>query len=238
MVVRSLNEEGIDRMVEFLDSLTTDSPQHYPKEVLTDPATSERVEPDTEVEDRSFSTRFELAEYLNDRLDALDEEDLQRNRGLWSWLALFYFDQLCPTDGNGRRNPRQVERWVLSPSDWRTYYRHLLAGPFRIFRFHSDDPSRCWAVLANPPDTPGEVAEQLASRQELITSEPVMVVATDLYVVDKGELKKGAAGKGPGSARRLADVLNQFDVTWDLHSMSPGELLEMLPDEFDRFRAA
>jgi hypothetical protein len=50
--------------------------------------------------------------------------------------------------------------------------------------------------------------------------------------------KRGAGGKGPGSARRLADVLNQFDVTWDLYSMSYEEVLAMLPGEFDRFRHA
>jgi hypothetical protein len=41
---------------------------------------------------------------------------------------------------------------------------------------------------------------------------------------------------GAGCARRLADVLKQFDVTWDLYAMTTDGLLGLLPGEFDRFR--
>ena len=37
------------------------------------------------------------------------------------------------------------------------------------------------------------------------------------------------------SARRLADVLLQFDVTWDLYAMKANNLLELLPKEFKKF---
>ncbi|MFQ5653524.1 MAG: hypothetical protein ACE5GW_02190 [Planctomycetota bacterium] len=47
-----------------------------------------------------------------------------------------------------------------------------------------------------------------------------------------------AGGKGRGSARRLADLANQLDLTWDLHTMKAEELLEILPAEFDRFKDA
>lgn len=90
-------------------------------------------------------------------------------------------------------------------------------------------------VLANPPHTPGEVAEQLASRQEIITNPAVMATATKLYVNDDGGLKRGAAGRGAGSARRLAEVLRQFDVNWDLFSMSSNQIYDMLPGEFESF---
>lgn len=64
-----------------------------------------------------------------------------------------------------------------------------------------------------------------------------MRVATDLYVdPSTGKAKSGAGGKGPGSARRLADMVNQLDLTWDLYAMFPKGLLTLLPKEFDRFR--
>jgi hypothetical protein len=48
--------------------------------------------------------------------------------------------------------------------------------------------------------------------------------------------RKGAAGRGPGSARRLADVLNQLDLTWDIYMMQTADMLKMMPREFNRFR--
>ena len=57
-----------------------------------------------------------------------------------------------------------------------------------------------------------------------------------LYVdPNTGLHKRGAAGRGPGSARRLAEVLGQFDMTWDLYSMSASSILDILPKEFNRF---
>ena len=43
------------------------------------------------------------------------------------------------------------------------------------------------------------------------------------------------SAKSPGSPRRFADVLSQLDLTWDLHSLSVEQLLELLPSEFDEF---
>jgi hypothetical protein len=64
-------------------------------------------------------------------------------------------------------------------------------------------------------------------------------MATKLYLDEStGERKKGAGGKGLGSPRRLAAVLDQFDVTWDLYAMSVKEFWTVLPKEFDKFRPA
>jgi hypothetical protein len=126
---------------------------------------------------------------------------------------------------------------VPAVDDYKTYYRHLLAGPYRIYRAHQDDPSRVMAVLATAVEQPGDVVEQLASRQEIITSPPLMTAITTLYYRPAaGKLKSGAAGKGGGSARRLADVIQQFDLTWDVYGMDPSEFLTLLPSEFDRFK--
>ena len=93
------------------------------------------------------------------------------------------------------------------------------------------------ALLANPPHQPGDIAEQLASRQELVTNPSVMEVATRLYInPETGRPKRGAAGRGPGSARRLAAVLNQLDLTWDLYGLDPDKLLDLLPEEFNQFQ--
>lgn len=92
-------------------------------------------------------------------------------------------------------------------------------------------------MLYNPLSKPGDIVEQSASRQEFVTNKAVVEAATRLYIDGASRTaKKGAGGKGPGSARRFAEVLNQLDVTWDLYAMSADDLLSILPAEFNRFR--
>jgi hypothetical protein len=195
------------------------------------------MEPEVEIEQRCFTNRLEAAEYLNQLLGNAGFAAVECDRGLWAWLALFYFDQLCPLDSTGARKPGERARWIPAIGDFRKYYRHLLAGPYRIFRAHREMPARALALLCTSISKPGDIVEQLASRQEVVTNAAVMQVATALYVdAATKQPKRGAAGRGPGSARRLADVLSQFDATWDLYSLQASKLLAVLPGEFDRFR--
>jgi hypothetical protein len=86
-------------------------------------------------------------------------------------------------------------------------------------------------------NAPGDVVEQLASRQELITNRSVMSVVTTLYFDTTAKKpKKGSGGKADGSPRRLADIINQYDLTYDLYALTEDGLLGLLPKEFDRFR--
>lgn len=237
MKLRRFNATGIKRMVEFLDSPMQDLPQPWSEDLLSNPQTSEPVTPEINIEGRNFNSRFEAAEYLHECLSDKGIPDLEHDKGLWSWLALFYFDQFCPPGKDGMRKLGEKARWIPEVTNYRNYYRHLLAGPYRIYHAHGDNPARALALLYGPLHQPGDIVEQLASRQELVTNKSIVEAATLLYYDPKtNKAKRGAAGRGPGSARRLADIFNQFDVTWDLYSMDSRDLLEILPTEFDRFR--
>jgi hypothetical protein len=237
MTLRRLNAAGLARLNEFLDSLNTQEPQEVPVSALTDPETSLSLSVSVEVAPRTFTTRFELADYLDSKLADSGLGDVANDVGLWAWLALYYFDQLCPADKSGSRHPGERARWIAAVDDYRKYYRHLVAGPYRIYRAHRDNPFRVLAVLAGPLDQPGDISEQLASRQEIVTNKAAMELATALYIDRKtGRPKRGAAGRGPGSARRFADVLNQYDLTWDLYTLDTPALFKLMPAEFDRFR--
>jgi hypothetical protein len=121
--------------------------------------------------------------------------------------------------------------------DFRRYYRHLLAGPYRVFKAHRDDPNRTLALLCGPLHQISDVYLELAQRQELVTNPAVVAAATTLYYdPKKGGLKRSGSKGAPGTIRRFAEVLMQLDVTWDLYSMTAEELIGMLPPEFDRFR--
>jgi len=159
------------------------------------------------------------------------------DRGLWTWLTLFYFDSVCPVDGNGNRDPQDEARLMPLLDNHQRFYRHLLLGPFLIVRAHRDQPERAIAMLCNPLCKPGEIAEQLASRKELVTNPGVMELASRLYYdKETKSFRRGAGSSVKGAARRLAALLNQLDLTFYLYGMNADELQALLPREFDRFR--
>ncbi len=231
MKLRSFNAGGINRFGQFLSSAARDTEDLHA--FLGAPSLSTPVTPEIGFEPRSFVNRFAAGEYLYSLLGDSNIFNLDEDRGIWAWLSAFYFDQLCP-DGT---NPGKDYRWVPAVNSFRNYYRHLLAGPYFIYRAHKDNPQHAMAVLATPLHRPGDIVEQLASRQELVTNHSVMEAATRLYIGGDGVPKPRAAGRGAGSARRLADVLTQLDLTWDLYDLSTEKLLELLPAEFDEFKA-
>lgn len=235
MILRRLNIKGMESFSDFLDSCSSDDPQEYPEYLIESLEHTKPIFPEIVIEKRNFENRFVAAKYIFGRFDGKNIQNIEYDKGLWSWLALFYFDRLCAKDSFGNYLPKQHSRWILS-SDYKTYYRHLLAGPYRIFRAHRNNPESALAVLSTPVIKPGELVEQLASRQWLVSSRKIIEVATILYIdIQNKVVKRGAASKGLGSVRRFVDIMNQLDVTWDLNSMDPAEIIALLPSEFTRF---
>lgn len=235
MNLGQLTEAGLEVFSDYLVRARLGEEVSVPRHLLSDPNYSTVLSDDVMVDaGRSFGSRFNCAAYLHCAL-AEAPTDMERNVGMWAWLSLLYFDQVCPAGKDGGRKVGEHARYIPAPNAFQRFYRHLLLGPYLVYRAHKDNPSVARAVLATPVNAPGDLVEQLASRQELVSNASAMGVATKLYVDSKGNLKRGAGGKGPGSARRLVDVLNQFDLTYDLYAMPSDELLALLPKEFDRF---
>lgn len=238
MNVRRLNEQGIAQLTAFLESLTGEAPLPYPSALLTNRDYTEDIHPAIDIEERTFGSRYAAAAYLDSLFKDSGMTGIEHDRGLWAWLSLFYFEELCPPKAGGKRQPGQIARWIPeSDVSWR-YYRHLLGGPYRIYAAHSDAPERALLVLCGPLHQPGEIVEQIVSRREIVTNSGIMEAASHLYYDrSSGRPKRGAATKeGRGTVRRFTDILNQFDLTWDLYSLESPDLLQMLPDEFLRFR--
>jgi hypothetical protein len=236
MNLRRLKEQGILQFTDFLYSLIGNTPLPYPSALLTDPEVTDEISPSIEIEQRAFGTRFAAAEYLFNLFKGSGLIDIERDRDLWAWLSLFYFEELCPPDAKGRRKPGELARWILNTSG-RRYYRHLLAGPFFVFRQHAVRPERALALLCGPLHQMSDVYLEIADSPQLVTNAGVVELATRLYYdPQKGKLKRGTARDRPGGARRMGEVLSQFDCTWDLYSMDADEVLSLLPREFDRFK--
>jgi len=238
MKLRRLNDAGICRMAAFLDSLTTESPEACPVSILTDSSTSEALAVDVSIERAQFLRRYEAALFLYERLSGSALREPERDAGLWAWLALFWFDQLCPADENGRRRPGEQARWIPRIDVARRYYRHLLLGPYLIYAAHDDNPQRAMCLLCQPIHVVGHIYYQLVSRQNLITAPGVVEAATEMYYDPRRDaLRRGSQTIGTeGSVFRFASVLMQFDRTFDLHMLSGSQVLELLPPEFSRFR--
>lgn len=238
MKLHRFNKDGVDAFAAYRSQLALEPKLLPPVNMLEDAALTELIPADIDVPRRNFSTRLEAGRFFNELIEAAGVGIPERDAGLWTWLTLFFFDEVCPPDGNGSRNPQDEARLLPLLDNHQRFYRHLLLGPYLIVRAHRDDPNRAIAMLCNPLWKPGEIVEQLASRKELVTNHAVAEVATRLYYDPaSGSFKRGAGSSVKGAARRLAALLNQLDLTYYLYGMTADELLTLLPKEFDRFRA-
>jgi hypothetical protein len=234
--LRLLNETGIAQFAEYLDGGAVGTP---PLHLLSHPDTSEPVAVSIKLYQRAYTNRYEFGRELVMRLGSLDPAKISHDRGLWTWLALYLFDQLCPPGPDGKRRLDKQYRYILS-SDYRHYYRHLVRTPWQLCRDHG--PNSRFLLLAtddgaDPLRRHGDILEQLGGTQSIIRSRPIIAEASRLYSDPiSGRPRRGAAGKGGGSIRRFARVLRQLDLTFDPEFMPLGGLSAILPVEFDGWK--
>lgn len=226
---RAFNESGTEAAIAYIESLRQDE-DVGPPSFLVDEQLSAEVGGAMKVPKDDIPTRWHLGAWLYREVErSITEPEVLRTPGFWTWIALAVFPTIRPIG-----TPiREDARYILKTDDYRKRYRHLISGPYFVFAAHQLAPHIIKAALATPPHAPGDLYEQFASRQELITSAAVMeLVSTMYWDSDRSNLKSGASS----NARRLADVLMQYQVTYDFGAIQPTRLLEMLPREFRRFK--
>jgi hypothetical protein len=205
--------------------------------LLTNPRFVE--EPSFEAElpvDPSWATRFQFAEACYETLGQEVIMSHLYDGGLWDWIVARYFKKFCKSNADGTLRVGATPTLFLKPETWNRYYRHHAAGPIFAYQAHPETAAAL-VVLANPLDTPGELAEQFLSRHDVLASHSSIGAATLLYI-DPHTLGtvRGAAGKdNRGTSRRYGLYLKQLELTYDLGAMKPVELLRMLPAEYNRF---
>jgi hypothetical protein len=241
--VRALNVDGIARFGRYLDQLRGGLQEPPPPDLLSSAALTTAIDPACTVERRTFDNRFEFGTYLTNNLMPLDRRVISRHTGLWTWLALYYFDQLCPPSGDGTRTVLSSQAYVLPERyDYRSYYRHLVRTPWLVAIDHGEF-ARVLLIPAGassqaPLATRGEIIEQLASRQDYLGNPAIIQAAYHLYYDEtKQKPRRGAGGSGGGSPRRLATILQQLGLTFDLAACRAETIHKLLPKEFDRWRA-
>jgi len=236
MRLRKLNATGLEQFEQWL---TDGAKGKVPLHLAKDTSTSDPLQHEIGLSLDKFDDRFALGKYLVKTMAPFDDAIISTDRLFWTTLALIWFDQICPNFNVGGRRLDQSYRYVLS-ADYRHYYRHLVRSPWQLVKDHGENSK---FLLLPAKDIPfplrrhGELLEQLGGRQSVLRSPSLISEASHLYSDEKTKRpKRGVAGSGGGSARRLGLVLRQLDLTFDVEAMSNGKLLAILPAEFDRFK--
>lgn len=227
--LRSFNEQGIAEFQKYIKARAANPAAPLPAALLTRPELTDVAGLTAEVEGKSFSNRLEMAEYLHSRLSKI--RGIEQEKGVWAWLALFYFNQLCPP---GKKALREY-RYIPEYDDRLRYYRHLVLSPYLIYAKHG---AMGRLFLCNPLHKSGDVVEQFIGNQQIFSSHALVEVLDRLYYSSRRKhYKKGVQGKTtPGNMRRIPDMVKQFGLTYDLADMTTADILDLLPGEFDAWK--
>ncbi len=237
IAVRIMSPEGEERFRNYIHNLRAD-PSTLRPDLNEEPFSSE-FSPRVLIDETNvLSSKMRLAEYLQEcfKRAGLRREDVFGRRGLWTWLAYIWFDQLAPIKSNtGMRAITEDAKYICS-SDYRDYYRHLVAGPYMIYSLHGPDNSRIF--LYNPVYEHNDFIEQFASRQFIISHRNIVEAISWLYLNPvNNEPRRGAQSRNrPGNIRRFVRLIQQFELTYDVYTMSPDQILDLLPAEFNEWR--
>lgn len=234
--IRVFNEAGLNEFEKSLIEIKNNTLNDIPDDLLSNNEYSSILEPIINIEKVDYKFKNELIPYIVETLDLRNSKHLYFNKGLWSWLAAFYFNNICPPDGNRRRKVNESAFYVLKdPRNYTKFYRHLLAYPSRVLSELNDSAK---IFLIGNLSKRGEITEQFGAYQEIALNKGILDAANILYWnAELKTLKRGAAGKGGGSARRLVRIIRQYQLTYDLNSMSGNEIVSILPNEFYKWRS-
>jgi len=230
--LRKLNGDGLRKFKEYLEALRDGDEQTYPANLLLDERFSEPSGLSVEVERVPFETRYDMGVYLAGVFEGCDTQLILGDAGVWSWLALFWFEQLCPRDREGKLKPGQIYNFILSER-----YNHRPRQAVRTtYMLVKDYGELARVFLCQKPHLRGAIIEEFAARQFYLNCRGVVEAANRLYMDrDRNSFKRGAAAKGAGSSRRFISFLQQIERTYDLFSISPETLIAMLPGEYSKF---
>ena len=176
--LRFLNDSGIATFEAYLLALDNEPQLPPPVTLLTSDSGSGALGEAIEIDQRVFPTKLAMARYVADTCADLVQESNPVSRGIWSWLSLFWLDQLLvPDPASGDRKPNKVWYYVPQSSHF-VEYRHLLLGPYRTYRSYGTDAR---LLLMHPLSVWSDVEEQLAGKREFLRLRGALAAADALY---------------------------------------------------------
>jgi len=232
---RILNDSGLQRFRDYIAAARVTPSLPPPIEMLEDGKFSEPFSPTVEVEQRQFANAYDFGVYLISALSDCEPREISRNHALWSWLSLFFFDEIAKPGSSGARKILEEAVYVLDERfGFQRYYRHLVRTPWLAVLRHGEMAKVL--LIASGGGTRTEVGEQLGAYPDLFGCSNIIASAYQMYFdIDAQKPKRGTSGKGAGTPRRLAAIVRQLQLTYDLNDCPIEDFLKLLPKEFSRW---
>lgn len=258
MKIRKFNSNGIEKWRSFYRDLFMNiktiaggkiSPQHikegystvykkkYENLIKLDSLEnlSEELELSTDFKIKKFKNSYELAAEINKCLSKYKFYDIDVAE-VWDWIAMTIFDQIFVP---GKIKGATPWRYVTDKLDFASSFRHLIRGP-------------CWAVnqykenakifTCTFPYQQNDFLEQSIKISHIRENKAMGEVLMRLYYDFKkdysmeGTSKYGVDKNKPGIFPRFRDKTYQFSRVKFLWGMKADEIIEMLPNEFNKYK--
>jgi len=255
--VRSFNQDGMKLFYDFLTQTKTNEEDELPRpalpnDLLCNPKYLETSKFLFKVEqNQKFQSRYDLGKYLYDQCGK-EILDLYYNTcGLWTWLAVLWFDQLRPPTS---KKTNRYEHYI--PYEWfqnpqvlfsgarKLGYRHCIRTPVEAFAKLGKESK---FFLSKNISKMGDATEQLLSTPKILSSKKLRELIIYRYSDKTGYPEKGALDyvpskkgkiknkKGFGKLRRLTDdVLPRIKLTYDIDKIENKKLLNLCGQEFKK----
>lgn len=235
-VVRQLTKAGTDAFRGHIQACRRGEAAPHPHHLLYRSPYSESLRQHVEIERNRFRTKYEAATYLAGIFAELDQSEISYNGGLWSWLGLYYLEELLEAKISGKNRLNAPDNYILEVEqgdlEWREYVYHLLATPFYLYRRHGEDAG---ILLTGPIGSRMQLMFQIVARPQFARSREFVKLVNRLYSDGRGNMKRGATSdmNKPGSIYRLIRIFQQLELTYDIFDMSCEKMIGLLPPEFD-----
>ena len=138
--VRALNADGIEEYCFFLQRIRNGSKETPPFWLLTDPLKSIAMTESVELQRIAFPSRFDFGLYLSKILSRLDRRVISHHHALWTWLSLYFFDEVCPVQTDGSRKVLEDAVYIVPARyNHQRYYRHIARTAWLTVSDHGEN---------------------------------------------------------------------------------------------------
>ena len=248
--IHKLTPEGLKFFYDFIKETRSDEEAglkqlDLPSNLLTDPLLREPFSKDEIDTKKIFSTRYEMSKYIFTTWKSFHQDDY-KEMGVWAWFSVIYFDQLRKTKklvikGKHSAATQRAEHFIpheyyrVSGRD--LHYRHAVRYPFQLRESGYQDNFLKLCLLRKSVNDMGDALESVGANKKILRNPALMNLILDLYYDPKtGQQKPGAfnhatkskkGSNGKGGARRLLPlIIPRVKKSYDIHDMSPSELID------------